>query len=52
MIHPKTRINFNSIKNLEKEKKELPFIIPPNAVTDIMKDPFTGDGSQGPSNHL
>jgi hypothetical protein len=33
-------------------QKESPFIIPPNAVTDIMKDPFTGDGSQGPSDHL
>jgi hypothetical protein len=36
----------------EKKKKEPPFIIPPNTVNDIMKDPFTGDGSQGPSDHL
>jgi hypothetical protein len=46
---------FHSLKNPEKiveKKKEPSFIIPPHVVKDIMKDPFTGDGSQGPSDHL
>jgi hypothetical protein len=43
---------FHSLKNLEKEKKELPLTIPPDVVKDIMKDLFIGDGSQGPYDHL
>jgi hypothetical protein len=49
------RVTFNSLLNAKKEKKkkkELPFIIPPDVVRDIIKDPFTGEGSQGPSDHL
>jgi hypothetical protein len=36
----------------EKKKEEPPFIILAHAVKDIMKYPFTGDGSQAPSDHL
>jgi hypothetical protein len=36
----------------KKKKKKPPFIIPPDAVRDNMKDPFNGDGIQGPSDHL
>jgi hypothetical protein len=45
---------FHSLLNArkEKKKKQLPFIIPPEVARDIIKDPFTGEGSQGPSDHL
>jgi hypothetical protein len=37
----------------ERKKKEEPlFIIPAAAVKYIMSDPFTGDESQAPSDHL